>query len=343
MKDISIIGIDLAKNSMQLHGVDTKGRVALKKTLKCDKAIEFFANLSPCLVGMEACATSAYWARTIESCGHTVKRIHPRFVKPFLMGDKNDANDAAAICEAVQRPQMRFVPHKNQEQANIQAIHRVRKGFVQDRTATINQIRGLLAENGIVLKQGACHVRSSLIAIIDNQESELTGTLRKLLSALYEHLQHLDKQIAIQSTELQQLAKQNNKCKRLVKVPGIGYLTATILLTVTGRPTDFKNGREFAAFLGLVPRQYSTGGKSRLFGIIKRGNSAVRTLLIHGARAVLRSMKLGHKPFGNGRMTVWLAELLERRGYNRTCVALANKMARIVWNMMATGAEFQMA
>ncbi len=343
MKNINIIGIDLAKNSLQLHGVDTKGRVVLKKTLKREKVAKFFANLPVCLVGMEACATSAYWARVIESCGHEVRRIHPKFVKPYLISDKNDANDAAAICEAVQRPRMRFVPHKTQKQTDIQAIHRVRDNFVRDRTATINQTRGLLAENGIAIKQGACNARKLLPGIIDDRQNQLSEDMRELLEVLYEHLKHLDVQIATQNTKLQIITKQNDDCKRLMQIPGIGYLTASILLTVTGRPKDFKNGREFAASLGLVPRQFSTGGKSRLLGITKRGNSKVRTLLIHGARSVLRSLKMGRKLYGDGRVTAWLTTLVERRGDNRACVALANKMARIAWNMVAYGTEFKAA
>ncbi len=269
--------------------------------------------------------------------------MHARFVTPYLMANKNDANDAAAICEAVQRPHMRFVPHKSQDQADIQAIHRVRQGLVQARTATINQVRGLLAENGIVLRQGACHVRSGLPCIIDDQENDLSEIMRGLLRALHQHIANLDAQVAEQTEALKRIDKERELCVRLRNVPGVGFLTATALLTVAGRPADFKNGREFAAYLGLVPRQYSTGGKSRLLGITKHGNSTVRTLLVHGARAVLRSMKMGHSPFGDGRTTAWLKELLDRRGYNRTCVALANKMARIAWCMMARGTEFKAA
>lgn len=343
MKSVTTIGVDLAKNSFQLHGVDVQGKTILRKTFRRTQVIPFFANLPECLVGMEACASSAFWARVIEACGHTVRRIHPKFIKPYLMADKNDANDAAAICEAVGRPRMRFVPHKSQEQADIQAIHRVRQGLVQARTAAINQARGLLAENGIVIKQGACHARQLLPAIVDDQENGLSGMMRRLMASLYERIVFLDAQIAMHDKELQTIAKEHEACKRLMKVPGVGVLTATILLTMAGAAADFKNGRQFAAYLGLVPRQYSTGGKPRLLGITKRGDSYARTLLIQGARAVLRAMKYGHAPLGEGARSAWLTRLVDRRGPNRACVAMANKTARIVWSMLATGNEYQMA
>lgn len=341
MSNVSVIGVDLAKSVFQLHGVNDKGRVVLRRTLRRDQVALFFANLPTCLVGLEACATSAYWKRVIESCGHDVRCIHPRFVKPYLMADKNDANDAAAICEALQRPHMRFVPHKSQAQADIQAMHRVRKGFVQARTATINQIRGLLAENGVIIRQGAHYVRSQLPAILDDQDNELSGLMRELAMSLLDHLRYLDEQISTQDKRLKLIAKENEVCCRLMTMPGVGVLTATILLTVGGRADDFKNGREFAAFLGLVPRQHSSGGKNRLLGITKRGNSYVRTLLIHGARAVMSSMKRGRTPLGAGPRAEWLVALEDRRGYNKASVALANKMARTAWCMMTKGTEYQ--
>lgn len=343
MNNITVIGVDLAKNIFQLHGVDAKGRVLLRKKLKREQVALFFANLPACLVGMESCATSAYWARVIESCGHSVRRIPAQFVKPYLMNNKNDANDAAAICEAVQRPRMRFVPHKSQEQTDIQALHRVRKRLIQGRTATFNQIRGLLAENGIVIRQGACHVRSQLPILLDDLDNELSGVMRDLLFSLMDIFRFHDEKIAQLDTRLRAISKENEACRRLMKMPGIGFLTATILLTVIGRAGDFKNGREFAAFLGLVPRQYSSGGKNKLLGISKRGDAHVRTFLIHGSRAVLRSMKKGRKPLGDDARTTWLAELVERRGHNRASVALANKMARAAWAMVVKETEYLVA
>jgi transposase len=259
------------------------------------------------------------------------------------MADKNDANDAAAICEAVQRPHMRFVPHKTQDQADIQALHRVRKGFVQARTAAINQARGVLAEYGIVIKQGACHLRSALPTIIEENQKELSGVIRGLLATLYAHIKHLDEQIAEQNQALRAIARQREDCQRLLRIPGVGVQTATLLLTVAGRPQDFKNGRQFSAYLGLVPRQHSTGGKQRMYGVSKRGASEVRTLLIHGARAVLRAMKLQRAPLNATSENAWLIKLVERRGHNRACVALANKMARIAWSMLARGEDYRMA
>lgn len=343
MGNVSIIGVDLAKNSFQVHGVDAKGGVVVRKSLRRDKVSEFFANLPPCLVGMEACAGSAHWARIIAGHGHEVRRIHARFVTPYRMADKNDASDAAAICEAVQRPRMRFVPNKTREQADIQSVHRARSGLVRARTAAINQARGLLAENGIVIRQGAGNLRDMLPAAVADQENALTGMMRQILSLLFDNIIHLESQIAALNLLLQDVAKEHEVCKRLRKVPGVGILGATILLAVAGAANEFKNGRQFAAYLGLVPRQHSTGGKRRLLGITKRGDSYVRTLLIHGARSVLWSMQRGHSPLGPGANSAWLAQLVERRGPNKACVALANKIARVAWSMLARGTEYRWA
>lgn len=341
MKTITTIGIDLAKNSFSVYGVDAKGKCVLQRTLSRSGVIKFFANLHACLVGMEACASSEYWARTIESLGHEVRRIHPRYVKAYLLGAKNDANDAAAICEAVQRPNMRFVPHKSPEQVDIQCVHRIRQGYIRSRTALINQTRGLLGEYGIIMRQGASQVRLHLPAIIADENNELSGLMRRNLASLYESLCFLDQKIAEQDAALKTIAKENEACKRLMQIPGIGVMTATVLLTVAGIASNFKNGREFAAFLGLVPRQNSTGGKTKLFGISKRGDKYIRTLLVHGARAVLRSATLGRMP--EGRHSKWLMDLIARRGAKRACVGLANKTARIAWSLLAQGTEYKLA
>jgi len=341
MKAITTIGIDLAKNSFSVYGVDAKGKPVLQRTLSRSGVVRFFANLPACLVGMEACASSEYWAREIESLGHTVRRIHPRYVKAYLLGAKNDANDAAAICEAVQRPNMRFVPHKSPEQVDIQCVHRVRQGYVHSRTALINQARGLLAENGIVIRQGTAQIRAHLPAIIADESNTLSGLMRRNLASLYDSLCFLDRQITEQEDILKTIAKENEACRRLMQIPGIGFITATILLTVAGVASNFKNGREFAAFLGLVPRQNSTGGKTKLFGISKRGDKYIRTLLIHGARAVLRSLTVGR--MAEGRHSKWLADLVARRGTKRACVGLANKTARIAWSLLAQGTQYKLA
>jgi transposase len=341
MNTVTTIGIDLAKNSFSVYGADAKGKPILSRTLSRAGVVRFFANLPSCLVGMEACASSEYWARTIESLGHEVRRIHPRYVKAYLLGAKNDANDAAAICEAVQRPNMRFVPHKSPEQVDIQCIHRIRQGYVKSRTALINQTRGLLAEYGIVIRQGICALRNQLPALIADEENQLSGIMRQNLALLYEYLCFLDGQILEQEKLLKAVVKENEACQRLMKVPGIGIMTATILLSIAGVASNFKNGREFAAFLGLVPRQNSTGGNTRLLGISKRGDCYTRTLLIHGARAALYRMIAGHTP--EHRQNFWAVELAVRRGTNRAGVALANKTARIAWNMLTQGTDYKHA
>jgi transposase len=341
MKTITTIGVDLAKNSFSVYGVNAKGRCVLQQTLTRSGVIRFFANLPECLVGMEACASSEYWARMIESLGHTVRRIHPRYVKAFLLGAKNDTNDAAAICEAVQRPNMRFVPHKSPEQVDIQCVHRIRQGYIRSRTALINQVRGLLGEYGIVMRQGAAQVRKHLPAIMHDEDNALSTLMRQNLASLYDSLCFFDQQIAGQEKILKTLAKENEACKRLMHIPGIGFITATVLLSVAGVASNFKNGREFAAFLGLVPRQNSTGGKTKLLGISKRGDKYIRTLLVHGARAVLRSALIKQAPEGKQRK--WLLDLAVRRGVKRACVGLANKTARIAWSLLAHGTAYKLA
>jgi len=341
MKTITTIGIDLAKNSFSVYGVNAKGTPVLHRTLSRAGVVHFFTHLPSCLVGMEACASSEYWARVIESLGHEVRRIHPRYVKAYLLGAKNDANDAAAICEAVQRPNMRFVPHKSPEQTDIQCVHRIRQGFVRSRTALVNQIRGLLGEYGIIMPQGVSTVRNRLPELIADETNELSPIMRRNLSSLYESLCFLDNRILDQEKILKEIVRENEACKRLMQVPGIGLLTATILLSVAGVASNFKNGREFAAYLGLVPRQNSTGVKTKLLGISKRGDSYTRTLLIHGARAVLASLVTGRTP--QARQNAWLAELVARRGTKRASVALANKTARIAWSMLAQGTAYKLA
>jgi len=341
MKTVSTIGIDLAKNSFSVYGVNAEGKPMIQRTLTRAGVIRFFANIPACLVGMEACASSEYWARTIESLGHTVRRIHPRYVKAYLLGAKNDANDAAAICEAVQRPNMRFVPHKSPEQIDIQCIHRIRQGFVRSRTALVNKIRGLLGEYGIIIRQGVSVVRTRLPELIDDGTNGLSPIMRRNLSLLHESLRFLDDSILDQEKLLKEIVRENEACKRLLKIPGIGLLTATILLSAAGVASNFKNGREFAASLGLVPRQKSTGGKTKLLGISKRGDSYTRTLLVHGARAVMSALITGRTP--QARQNAWLAELVARRGKNRASVALANKTARIAWSMLSQGTEYRQA
>jgi transposase len=341
MSEITLIGIDLAKNIFRINCVDENGKRVMNKNLHRDSVINFFAPLPECTVAMEACASSHYWGRTIESLGHTVKLIHPRYVTPYRLGDKNDANDAAAICAAAQRPDMRFVRLRSQRQSDTQALHRVREGLVGEKTAVVNRVRSLLAENGIVIKQGAANVFTLLPSIMDDADNNLSGMMRQLLRSQFGHLVSIREQLAELEKMLKDLVAEESNYQRLLQVPGIGLMTATLLGSELGNGSAFPNGRSFAAYVGLTPRQYSSGGKNTLLGITKRGNRYLRTLLIHCARTVLRSFALGKSPFGDGALDQWVRKLLERRGKNKTAVALAAKLARVSWAMMSKGTSFQ--
>lgn len=323
---ITTIGIDLAKSVFQVHGVDDHGKAVLRKKLDRGRMFEFFIKLQPCSIGMEACGSAHYWARKLVEMGHTVKLMAPQFVKPYVKTNKNDAADAEAICEAVARPNMRFVPIKTDEQQAVLSLHRVRQGFVKSRTAQANQIRGLLSEFGVIIPQGIANIAKRLPGIME--KSDLPGSFRELLQRLYDFLKELDKQIDELDAKIQQWHRTSETSRKLAEIPGIGPITATALVASIGDAKSFKNGRQLAAWLGLVPRQHSSGGKSVLLGISKRGDTYLRTLLIHGARAVIRFA--GNKPATN-----WLNRLLERRSKNVAAVALANKNARIVWALLA--------
>jgi transposase len=327
---ITTIGIDLAKNVFQVHGVDVKGKVLLKKQLRRNKVLEFFANLTPCLIGMEACGGANYWARQLANLGHTTKVMAPQYVKPYVKTNKSDAADAEAICEAVTRPTMRFVPIKNEEQQAITSIHRARHGFVKARTAQSNQIRGFLGEYGIVMPRGITRIRKEVPIIAEEAESNLPITFRMLLLKLLENFNELDRQINELQEQIVTWHKNSKASTRLAEVPGIGPITASAIVATIGNGKNFKNGRQLAAWLGLVPRQHSTGGKTNLLGISKRGDTYLRTLLIHGARSVVTR--------GKRRATLtdqWLENLNHKKHKNVITVALANKTARIVWAMLA--------
>lgn len=340
MNEITLIGLDLAKNIFRVNAVNKHGKRIMNKNIHRGSMVTFFANLPSCVVAMEACSSCHYWARTIESLGHEVKIVHPRYVTPYRMGDKNDANDAAAICSAASRPDMRFVRMKSQNQSDMQAIHRVRDGLVKEKITTINRIRGLLAENGITIKQGPTWVFALVPAIVSDENNELSGIMRNLLRVQHEHLVHLRAQIKELEVTLKTLAAQDEACKRLMQIPGVGLLTATLLSSEVGNGSAFHSSRAFAAYLGLVPRQYSSGGKSRLCGIGKTGNRQLRTLLIHCARSVQRSVNQGKAPFGGGPLEQWVKDLMDRRGKNKTTVALAAKLARISWKILARETSF---
>jgi transposase len=333
---ITTAGIDLAKNLQQVYGVDERGKAVLKKQLKRSQVFSFFVNLRPCLIGMEACGSAHHWARKLQKLGYTVKLMAPQFVKPYVKTNKNDVADAEAICEAVSRPNMRFVPIKNAEQQAVLALHRARQGFVRARTAQANQIRGLLGEYGIVIPQGICHISKRLPGILEDGESDLPGMFRQLLQRLGEHLKELDRQVGELELQIQLWHREHDASRTLAQIPGIGPITASALVASIGDAKSFKNGRQLAAWLGLVPRQHSTGGKSTLLGISKRGDTYLRMLLIHGARSVIRvaERKVGYAES-------WLARLIGRRHPNIAAVALANKNARIVWALLKHERDYQ--
>ena len=332
---ITTIGIDLAKNVFQVHGVDERGNTVLQKQIKRDQLVSFMANLPPCLVGMEACGSAHDWGRKLQNFGHTVRLMSPQFVKPYVKSNKNDAADAEAICEAVARPNMRFVPIKSIEQQAVLSLHRVRQGFVVARTAQANQIRGLLAEFGIVLPKGICVIRSQLLMRIEKAGDTLPEVFRQLMRRLYEHFVSLDQQVNELEGQIKQWHRSCALSLRLEKIPGVGPLTATALVASIADARSFKNGRQLAAWLGLVPRQHSSGGKPTLLGISKRGDVYLRTLLIHGARAAILAATR------HAKSNPWLSSLLGRRNPNIAAVALANKNARTIWALLVHDREFQ--
>ena len=331
---LTTIGIDLAKNVFQVHGANEHGKPVLRKQLKRDQVVAFFANLSPCLIGMEACGGAHHWARKLQALGHTVKLMAPQFVKPYVKSNKNDVADAEAICEAVTRPTMRFVPIKNVEQQSALALHRARQGFVKARTAQANQIRGLLAEFGLAVPQGIANIASRVPGLIEDASQHLTGGFRLLIDRLLDHLKVLDAQVDELEAQIKAWHKNSELSKRLEKVPGIGPLTATAIAATVGDAKNFDNGRQFAAWLGLVPRQSSSGGKATLLGMSKRGDAYLRTLMIHGARSVI--YRAGQRADAQS----WLFKLITRRNINVAAVALANKTARIVWAMLVHDREY---
>lgn len=332
---ITTIGLDLAKNVFQVHGANERGKVVLRKQLRRDQVAAFFANLPSCLIGMEACGSAHHWARKLQALGHTVRLMAPQFVKPYVKSNKNDAADAQAICEAVTRPTMRFVPIKNVEQQTVLSLHRVRQGFIKARTAQANQIRGLLAEYGLVVPQGISYIALRVPDLIEDATNELPGAFRQLIDRLLEHLKLLDRQVDEIEAQIKAWHRDDEISRRLEQVPGIGPITASALAATVGDAKNFDNGRQLAAWLGLVPRQHSTGGKAKLLGMSKRGDAYLRTLLIHGARSVIYRATQRNDPGS------WLVKLTMRRNANVAAVALANKTARIVWALLVHDREFR--
>jgi transposase len=334
---IVTLGIDLAKNVFALHGVDAAGKPALvRPSVARGKLLELVASLPPCLIGMEACSGAHHWARLFQAHGHTVKLMAPKFVAPYRLSGrkvKNDAADAAAICEAVTRPSMRFVPAKSLQQQGELLVHRARQGFVQQRTATINRIRGLLSEFGVVLPLKAATVRREAL----HQLEDLPGWANTVIGDLLSEVSRLDERIAQYDRHIEQIATQSAAARQLMQLPGVGATTATALVSMIGRGQEFKCGRQLSAWLGLVPGQYSSGGKQRLGRITKAGDPYLRMLLILGARSVLQSAANKTDPISR-----WAVQLAARAGYWKAIVAIAAKNARLCWAVLARGDSFKL-
>jgi transposase len=334
-QNVCTVGIDLAKKIFHLVGTDTTGKIVWRKRLTRHALMPFMAQLPPVTIGLEACGGAHYWARQLRHQGHDVKLMAPQFVKPYVKSNKNDMRDAEAIAEAVTRPTMRFVPIKDVAQQDIQALHRVRERLIGARTALINEVHGLLLEYGIVMPTGVAKFRQAVVEKLESEKDKLTALSQELFWKLVQEFVALEEQIAFYQEKLETLATTHPECQRLMTIPGIGPITATALVAAVSDVGVFKNGRQFAAWLGLVPKQHSTGGQSLLLGISKRGDRYLRKLLIHGARATLRWVKLQ-----TDKRSQWIRGLLARRGWNRTAVAVANKNARIVWALLRRGGVY---
>ena len=336
--EMRVLGIDIAKRLFHAIGMDERGTIVFRKRLSRHDLIPFIAKLPPVRIGVEACGGAHYWARRFREYGHEVKLMAPQFVKPYVKSNKNDSRDAEAIAAAVTRPTMRFVPIKDVAQQDIQALHRVRERLMGERTALVHEVHGLLHEYGIVIPKGVAKFRQAVVSKLESAKDKLSALSQEMFWQLVEEFAALEKQLAYYQEKLEALATTHPECQRLMTIPGIGPLTATALVAAVSDASAFKNGRQFAAWLGLVPRQHSTGGKERLLGISKRGDSYLRKLLVHGARATIRWV--GRK---TDRRSQWMRQLIERRGKNRTAVAVANKNARIVWALLTSHQAYDLA
>ncbi|MBU6298443.1 MAG: IS110 family transposase [Alphaproteobacteria bacterium] len=336
MSEIITIGLDIAKHVFQVHGVDKAGTVVIRRKLRRGEVLEFFGGLKPCLVGMEACATAHYWGRSIMALGHRVKLMPPTYVKPYVKRQKNDAADAEAICEAVTRPTMRFVPVKGEEQQGILVLHRTRELLIRQRTMLINALRAHLAEFGIVMAQGRAGV-ATLVTLVEDDEHDLIPAIaRDGLLAVVDQLRDAHERVGAIERKILAWHRSNTQSRRLETIPGIGPITASALAATITDASLFRSGRELAAWIGLVPRQNSSGGKERLGHISKKGDQYLRRLLVIGAHAVLRFARNG-----KASTTKWATALLARKPYKLAAVALANKMARIVWALLTKNEEFR--
>lgn len=329
----TVIGIDIAKNVFQICVMEGSRGVVLNKQVRRGHVLEMISNLPKGVVALESCGGSSYWGREIKKLGLEVRLIPAQHVKPFVKNQKNDFHDAVAICEAALRPEMRFVTPNSVEQQDLQNLHRIRERLVRSRTGICNQIRGILLEYGITIPQGRRHVRAKLVEILssdkvaDNERVIWKRTFRRL----YEELKSVDEKVEFQDKELSFLSTQISMCKKLEALPGVGPVTSTAIVAAVSNPNDFKNGRQFAAWLGLVPRQESSGGKTVLRGITKRGDKYLRKLLVHGARSELR--------YAEKRKNLWALKLKDKKGVNKTAVAMANKTARRIWAVLAGKTE----
>lgn len=333
---IDILGIDIAKNVFQMHGVNRAGKPVFKRRVMRDQLIDVVAQIEPCTVVVEACTGAFYWAGRIEALGHRVKIISPQYVKPFVRRQKNDGNDAEAICTAARQPHIPLVPKKTKEQQDIQALHRARQRMVNHRTAVVSQIRGLLLDRGFAFAKSITCARRLIPEILDDLENELTAIAREAIYELYDLFRDLDRRIASFDKKIERVFRQSEPCQRIAMIKGVGPKTATAIVAAIGDGTEFKNGRHLAAWVGLVPRQFSSGDRKVLMGISKRGNQHLRSLLVHGARSVVRTAPNKSDP-----NNLWVNQLRERRGFNRATVAVANKNARIIWAVLRTGEPYR--
>jgi len=338
MSKVTTIGLDLAKNVFHLVGCDARGEMVRKRKLKRSQVLAYFANLERCRVAMEACGGAHYWGRELEALGFEVKLISARYVKAFVRGNKNDYNDALAIAEAAQRAEMRFVRVKTPQQQDVQALHRLRKGCVDTRTALCNQLRGLVGEYGLVAPKGVSALRRAIPHWLEDGENGLSELFRRLLAESYERLKELDTHIASYDQEIERQSRQDEACQRLQSIPGYGPIVASVFRSQIGDGQAYRRGRDVSAALGLVPRQHSSGDKTTLLGISKRGDRYLRSLLVHGARAVVS--RAAHK---DDRLSRWINKVRAERGYHKAVVALANKMARMGWAVLAHNTAYQPA
>jgi transposase len=329
MNKITTIGLDLAKSVFQAHAIDQHGKKIFNKSIKRKSLILFFANIEPCLVGMEACGGANYWARRLKGLGHEVKIIPAQYVKPYVKTHKNDAVDAEAIAEAVTRPSMRFVSIKSVDQQDVQCLHRIRTRYIKNRTALSNEMRGLLTEYGIVFAIGIRKLKEKIPRFLEDPDNELTGLTRDLIQMLYSEFLEVSNRIKEMDERINTVLKNSERCKKIKSVPGIGPLAATIINAKVANASDFKNGRQFAAFLGLVPRQCSSGGKTKLLSTSKKGDPYIRQLLILGAKSVLMRCETRTDNFG-----LWAQKIKKNKNPNVATVAVANKIARIAWVTM---------